>query len=103
MKFEFLDENDEDIRSVLKTFPWVGIGFTVFIGYIFADTILSQAVKMRDGYSPIFFEIEAYSVEQHPVFFIAILLLEATVLASCAAYAFIRISIRRRLMREDNR
>ncbi|MBL4803473.1 MAG: hypothetical protein JKY71_01285 [Alphaproteobacteria bacterium] len=101
MKFDFIDENDEDIRSVLKTFPWGGIGFTVFIGYIFVDTLLSQVVKMRDGYSPITFEIESLSVEQHPAFFITILLLEAVILACCVAYVSIRISIRRRLMRED--
>ena len=101
MKFHFLDETDSDIRDVLKTTPWVGIAFSVFIGYIFFETLLSSSVSMRDGYSPIFFEVKTFSFDQHPVLFVAVTLLEAVIFGACLAYVYCRLAIKRRLVKED--
>lgn len=98
---KFLDENDKDVRWFLKTFPWVMVGFSVFIGYILFDTLFSQSVKMRDGYSPIDFEIKALSQETNPVFFFLIAGLESVMFLFCVVYIVYRLKTRHRLKNED--
>lgn len=98
---KFLDENDKDVRWFLKTFPWVMVAFAVFIGYILFDTLFSQSVKMRDGYSPIDFEIKALSVDTDPVFFFLVAGLETVMFLFCVVYIAFRLKTRHRLVKED--
>ncbi len=103
MKFSWLDENDSDIRSVLKTFPWVISCVIIFLGFILVSTILSGSVTMRDGYSPIHFKMVEIPFQQNPVFYISIVALEALLVGLCVAYWWIRLRIRARLLREDRK
>ena len=101
MKFSWLDEQDKDIRWFLKTWPAVAPIFILFFGFILYMTINDQAVSMRDGHSPIHFDIEYFTFKDNPIFFVSVVLFESAIVILSSAYIIIRLKIRARIYRED--
>ena len=90
---------DADTRKLWKTFPWIGIGFTVFMGFLSIRSILSGSIRFEDSKSH---EGPKYvSLEDNPFAYSMILLLLVAFSAAGLTYCVFRIRRRNRFRRED--